>query len=770
MRQMRARMFDIKKRSPFAALIGFGLSLVLIGCSDGGDVSTSVNSKPNILFVIMDDVGIDQMKYAGYGGTNPASTPVIDTLVAKGVTFTNTWSAPECSPTRAMYFSGRYPIRTSINSAIIPIDLANSSMNPDEVTTPRILRNAGYKSALIGKSHLTGYAVDGLQSNAPFGDTAMSQLGWDYFQGWVDAAPYPIDTTAGNVLVTNPTNGQGPYACGWVPTVAQDSTNGADTGACYTVAGSCAEMSIASTGTQGPGRTCLQQGGIFDPNQSCKITMPTNIASGFALQNAHYAGTLVENFLDVENPVIAPPNDPSGKSRGFRSVIESDATIKWINAQTGGAPWMATLSFAAAHAPFQPPPSSLISSDDTVNGIDCGQTLGIKTIMRQMVEAMDTEIGRVLVETGIATRNTDGSINYDPTKSNTVIVFTGDNGSYFNTVNLPFAPLHSKGYVNQSGVWVPLVIAGPMVVDPGRQVNAMINVTDLYEFFGEIAGLQVRDYVPENRAVDSYPMLSYLTNPNQTSIREFNFTYGADNLRSSDVIENVQGACVLAGVNVCTEIIPGKASCGMQGGVWYGPDSITPIHDCCGAAKFIDENTGDRPPTMIPIEQYSVRNASYKLNQITTKVYTGSSDVQIASCKNPSPVEEFYKVNEATPIPAIDRPPGIIYLPNGTIYPYDGVANNLDISSLGGADKVAYDSLSAELTRMINAKATPESCPGDGNFDGRVDQSDLDGYRTWTVKTQNGSTWYDFNLDGITNNVDLEIIKANLGKTCANAR
>jgi hypothetical protein len=761
-------MFSLK-RTPkiLASLSCLSLILMIAGCSDG-DSSTSSGSSsptPNILFIVMDDVGIDQMKYAGYGdGTDLANTPVIDTLVAKGVTFSNTWSAPECSPTRAMYFNGRYPTRTSINSAIIPIDLANSSMNPDEVTTPRILRNAGYKSALIGKSHLTGYAVAGVQSNAPYGDTAMSQLGWDYFKGWVDAAPYPIDTTAGGIAAA------GTYACGWVPTVAQDSANGADTGACYTVAGFCAEMSIASTATQGPGRTCLQQGGIFDPNQSCKTTMPTNIASGFASQNAHYAGTLVENFLGVENPVITTPNDPSGKGRGFRSVIESDATIEWINAQTSGAPWMATMSFAAAHAPFQPPPSSLIASIDTVNGTNCAQTPGIRTIMKQMIEAMDTEIGRVLVDTGIATRNADGSINYDPAKSNTVIVFTGDNGSYFNTVHLPFAPLHSKAYVNQSGVWVPLVIAGPMVVDPGRKVNAMINVTDLYEFFGEVAGLKVRDYVPENRAVDSYPMLSYLTNPNQTSIRDFNFTYGADNLRSSNVIENVQGACVLAGINVCTEIIPGEASCGMQGGVWYGPDSITPIHDCCGAAKFIVETTGARPPTMIPIEQYSVRNASYKLNQVTTKVYSGSSDTQIAACKNPSPIAEFYMIDEVTPIPKIDRPPGIIYLPDGTIYRLDGVPNNLDITSLSGADKVAYDSLYAELTRMINTKPTPESCPGDGNFDGKVDQSDMDGYRTWVAKTQNGSTWYDFNLDGFTNNADLEIITANLGNTCAQPR
>ena len=720
----------------------------------------------------MDDVGIDQMQYAGYGGINPASTPVIDTLVAQGVTFTNTWAAPECSPSRAMYFNGRYSPRTSINSAIIPIDLANSSMNPDEVTTPRILRNAGYKSALIGKSHLTGYAVDGVLSNAPYGDTAMSQLGWDYFLGWVDAAPYPIDTTAGGVGEVDPDTNEGPYACGYVPTVAQDSMKGADEGACYTVSGACTEMNIGSTGIKGPGRTCLENGGIFDLYKTCETTVPPNIATGFTSQNAHYVGTLVENFINQDAAVVGAPEDPSGSSRGFRTAIESEGTIKWINAQPIGTPWMATLSFAAAHAPFQPPPPSLISSVDTVNGTDCAQAPGIRTIMKQMIEAMDTAIGRVLVETGIASKNADGSINYDPAKSNTVIVFTGDNGSYYSTVHLPFAPLHSKGYVNQTGVWVPLVISGPMVVDPGRQVDALVNVADLYEFFGEVAGLNVRDYVPSNRAVDSYPMLAYLTNPNQSSIREFNFTYGSENLRSTSVIENVQGACVLAGVNVCTSIIPGEGTCKMQGGVWYGPGSSlagTPANNCCDAAKLIAEE-GDRPPSMLPLEQYSVRNAGYKLNQVTTNIYTGSDTDAMEACKNPEPVIGFYKVNEETPRPLIDRPPGIFYLPDGSIYTTDGLANNLDIPALTGADKVAYDSLAAELERMVSIKATVESCPGDGNFDGEVDQKDIDGYHNWAEKTKHGSTWYDFNLDGVTKHDDLDVINQHFGETCAQPR
>jgi hypothetical protein len=743
-----------------ALLLAVGFLLSIAGCSgSSSDSSTpSTNSaKPNILFIVMDDVGIDQMKFAGYGGLNPANTPVIDAILANGVTFTNTWAAPECSPSRAMYFNGRYPIRTAINSAIIPLDLANSSMNPDEVTTPRVLRNAGYVSALIGKSHIAGYSAPGVISNDPYGETAMSQLGWDYFKGWVDAAPYPIDTTAGGIGAKDPKTNLGPYACGYIPTVAQDSVNGANAGACYTANGNCTQMNLASSGVKGPGRACLESGGILAPNAICQTTTPAPITAGFATQNAYYAGNLVENLINQKNAIVTAPNNPSGASRGYRSVIESNATIQWINGQPGGTPWMATMAFAAAHAPFQPPPPGLISGIDTVNGQDCASEVGIKTIMRQMIESMDSEIGRVLVETGIATRNSNGSIHYDPAKSNTVIVITGDNGSYFSTVNEPFSPLRSKGYVNQTGVWVPLVVAGPMVVSPGRQVNAMIHVADLYEFWGEVAGLKVRDYVPVNRAVDAKPMMAYLKNPNQSPIRDFNFTYGAENLRSTEVKEKVQGACVIGGVNVCTTIVPNANSCGMEGGVWYGPGNILgvgPFNNCCDAAKYI-ANDGGSTPSMLPLEQYSVRNATYKLNQITTNIFTGISDVQMAACKNPEPVLQLFKVSEASPRPLIDRPPGTLG------------SNNLDVSTLSGADLVAFNSLLNELDRI---KSSVKDCQGDGNLDGLVDQKDISGYTTWAATTAGGSSWYDFNLDGLTDQKDLTVIQQNLGTICQKPR
>src|ERR1700723_1781216 len=84
-----------------------------LGQSGGG------KQRPNILFLIMDDVGIDQMQIFGYGGGTPPLTPNIDAIARAGVRFRNVWSMPECSPSRAMFFEGRYPFRTNVFNAIL---------------------------------------------------------------------------------------------------------------------------------------------------------------------------------------------------------------------------------------------------------------------------------------------------------------------------------------------------------------------------------------------------------------------------------------------------------------------------------------------------------------------------------------------------------------------------------------------------------------------------------------------------------------------------
>src|SRR5262245_51089805 len=141
---------------------------------------------PNILFIIMDDVGIDQMQAFGYGGTTPPRTPNMNAIARAGVRFRNVWAMPECSPSRAMFFEGRYPLRTHVLNALIASHLANSQVSPYETTTPRVLAKKGYKSALFGKFHLSG------PDNNPAGDGTPHALRWPCFWGLLQGPPSPI--------------------------------------------------------------------------------------------------------------------------------------------------------------------------------------------------------------------------------------------------------------------------------------------------------------------------------------------------------------------------------------------------------------------------------------------------------------------------------------------------------------------------------------------------------------------------------------------------
>src|SRR5699024_8461722 len=162
-------------------------------------------------------------------------------------------------------------------------------------------------------------------------------------------------------------------------------------------------------------------------------------------------------------------------------------------------------------------------------------------------------------KTGIARRSDSGKLVYQP-DSNTVVIIVGDNGSLAQTVKAPFNPSRAKGTAYQTGVWVPLFVAGPDVAAPGRSVNKLVNTTDLYYLLGQIAGLDV-DAITENR-VDGQPMRGYLTNPDQSPIRQFNYAQGGPNLQLHG---GSNGPCVFNVVGtrrVCSQTPMSKSICG----------------------------------------------------------------------------------------------------------------------------------------------------------------------------------------------------------------
>jgi arylsulfatase A-like enzyme len=114
--------------------------------------------QPNIIFIVADDLGYADL--GCYGGRAPVS-PVLDGLAAKGLKFTQGYAnSPVCSPTRFALMTGRYQYRLR-GGADEPINSKSRGstvlgLPPDHPTLPSLLKDSGYRTALIGKWHL-GY-------------------------------------------------------------------------------------------------------------------------------------------------------------------------------------------------------------------------------------------------------------------------------------------------------------------------------------------------------------------------------------------------------------------------------------------------------------------------------------------------------------------------------------------------------------------------------------------------------------------------------------
>jgi arylsulfatase A len=108
------------------------------------EAQKSQPKKPNIIFILADDLGIGDV---GCYGADNYKTPNIDKLASQGVRFTNAFTAPLCGPSRATILTGRHLFRTGATNQD-----ATGQMKPaDETMMPAYLKQAGYVSTSIGK-------------------------------------------------------------------------------------------------------------------------------------------------------------------------------------------------------------------------------------------------------------------------------------------------------------------------------------------------------------------------------------------------------------------------------------------------------------------------------------------------------------------------------------------------------------------------------------------------------------------------------------------
>ena len=115
--------------------------------------SLQVTRRPNVVLFLSDDMGWADI---GCYGAKDIKTPHIDRLAREGVKLTDCYSnGPVCTPTRCGLMTGRYQQRydRALEWALVPANV-DVGLDPKHATLPRLLKNAGYKSAIFGKWHL----------------------------------------------------------------------------------------------------------------------------------------------------------------------------------------------------------------------------------------------------------------------------------------------------------------------------------------------------------------------------------------------------------------------------------------------------------------------------------------------------------------------------------------------------------------------------------------------------------------------------------------
>ena len=373
------------------------LGIVVAAFFVAAPISGGAQAAPNILLSIGDDMGVETL--ASYClGENPPKTATLDEMARQGMRFTNFWTQPLCSPTRAAIITGRYGFRTGIGFATLNLDLPEIPAIPEWSSpapgAPRVMAGGGFR----------GSPTHGL---------------------------LPDEYTLPMAFNANPALG-------------------------YTTA-AIGKWHLADR----------SNGWIEHPNR-----VGFNHFSG--LMNggpAHFF-----SWNKVINGVV------SGEI-GYTPVDKADDAIDWI-AEQGDEPWFMWFAFNLAHAPMHLPPEENWQSD--YSNLDSKEIAESDRAgyFDAMIEAMDTQSGRLL-----------GSMDA-PVRDNTYVIFLGDNGTAKANVRAPFREGRAKSTIYEGGVNTPLIITGPGI-EPGTVPDALVNASDLFVTIMEMAGIDVQATVPE---------------------------------------------------------------------------------------------------------------------------------------------------------------------------------------------------------------------------------------------------------------------------------
>jgi arylsulfatase len=116
------------------------------------NASPASGVRPNIVFILMDNLGYGEPGCYGGGILRGAATPNIDRLAAEGTRLLNFNVEAQCTPSRSAIMTGRFSIRSGTHS--VRIGGGVEGLTQWEITIAEMLSGAGYATAAFGKWHL----------------------------------------------------------------------------------------------------------------------------------------------------------------------------------------------------------------------------------------------------------------------------------------------------------------------------------------------------------------------------------------------------------------------------------------------------------------------------------------------------------------------------------------------------------------------------------------------------------------------------------------
>ena len=159
---------SLPRRNGLLQILSVVFMLVLIGCKEGQNPEEKPQKRPNVVFILVDDLGLKDL---GVTGSAFYETPNIDRIAKEGMEFTQGYAASRvCSPSRASIMTGKFTARHGItdwigaktgtawrslkrHDKLLPADYVHN-LPKEEVALPEAMKSAGYKTFFAGKWHL----------------------------------------------------------------------------------------------------------------------------------------------------------------------------------------------------------------------------------------------------------------------------------------------------------------------------------------------------------------------------------------------------------------------------------------------------------------------------------------------------------------------------------------------------------------------------------------------------------------------------------------